>query len=104
MVAAAREHGKLWSDLPNIRQTPQTMIAAEGAVPGPERLRLQTGGTAVSLAKSEMIYRDGYYLVPIRQLSSLMGGTVEWKEQDRTAAVTRGLYQAEYDFAQGSSA
>ncbi|MGG1598142.1 polysaccharide deacetylase family protein [Paenibacillus naphthalenovorans] len=100
MVAAAREHGKLWSDLPNIRQAPQTMIAAEGAVPGPERLRLQTGGTAVSLAKSEMIYRDGYYLVPIRQLSSLMGGTVEWKEQDRTAAVTRGLYQAEYDFAQ----
>lgn len=99
MAAAARKHSKVWSEVPDIRQAPQTIIA-EGALPGPKRLRLQAEGAVVSLARSEMIYRDGYYSVPIRQLSSLMGGTVEWNEEARTATVIRGLYKAQYDFAQ----
>lgn len=98
MVTAASEQRKQWSEASDIRQAPQTMFA--GAVPGPEQLRMQAEGAVVSLARTEFIYRDGYYSVPIRQLSSLMGGTVEWNEEARTAAVTRGLYKAEYDFAQ----
>ncbi|MBP1157500.1 MULTISPECIES: polysaccharide deacetylase [unclassified Paenibacillus] len=99
LAVASRERGTQWSDKLDIRQAPQTLVADSGPAPGPERLRLRAERADVSLARPEFIYREGYYSVPIRQLSSLMGGRVEWNEETRTASVSRGLYKAEYDLA-----
>lgn len=97
LAAAAREHGTRWADRPDVRPAPQTLVADSEQAPGPERLRLKTEGAAVSLERPDLIYRDGYYSVPIRQLFSLMGGEVEWNEETRTASASRGLYKVEYD-------
>ncbi|MDQ1911607.1 polysaccharide deacetylase family protein [Paenibacillus sp. GD4] len=70
---------------------------AEERKPAVAQLKLQFGDKSLLLEQNRFLLGEQSVQVPLRQLTEMLGGKVEWRDEARTAAVRFGLYQAEYD-------
>ncbi|WP_248929777.1 polysaccharide deacetylase [Paenibacillus hamazuiensis] len=62
-------------------------------------LTLQLGGLRWQMDEGGYLFKDGRFLVPLRQLIERMGGMVVWEDKSRTAVAGYGLYRLRYDTA-----
>ncbi|UUZ83014.1 copper amine oxidase N-terminal domain-containing protein [Paenibacillus sp. P26] len=93
-LAAVQERKRQWPG----EEKPVVQVASEEP-PGPAKLEIRLGGKTLELTREQYVFRDGYYRVPLRQLTETMGGTVEWNAERRVAAARYGMYRVEYDLA-----
>ncbi|MCZ8512514.1 polysaccharide deacetylase family protein [Paenibacillus filicis] len=79
-------------------EAPKTAVAA-AEPPGPERLEIELGERKLLLSRDGYVFRNGYFSLPLRQLTEAMGGTVDWDGEKRTAIVRYGITRVDYDLS-----
>ncbi|WP_179232750.1 polysaccharide deacetylase [Paenibacillus rigui] len=62
-------------------------------------LKLTVGAASYELQPGQYKLHKGHIQVPLRVGSQAFGAQIEWKEQQRTAVVTKGLLEISYDFS-----